>query len=244
MSILPQSASVVSRPVWRCAGGAQLAFAAASAVFVGGVVGGSVWAGVAWHGDSAKYFNENTPATWATVALLLWCGGLCWAVSRRLEVAGDGFAGFWWAGAVAFTLAGLDDGLRLHELVDHTFHDALGLDRKHPVTDHIDDVLVLGYAIILSLATWHHRRRLLALPRVVVPFALGGVAFAGMVALDMTAGAAWLEEGLKLAAAAAFLTGAAGAWWPPPHAVPPPMVARRDSDERREPEPHSPPARG
>ena len=174
------------------------------------------WVSVAVVGDAKAMFEENSPSTWATVALLLVCSWLCLRLRQGHRATGDGSASFWGWSAGAFLLAGLDDGLRLHELVEKLILAAANLP-KDKVWDRLDDALVGLYALALLGVAWRWRGRVLRLRAFVACGVAGTLFFAGMVAVDLAHvnDLAGLEEGFKLVAAGWFVSAALAATWDP-----------------------------
>ena len=186
----------------------RLGTLAVTVTFAAAVVAGCYWAGVELHGSSKHYFEEQTPSTWTSVTLLVLCGLTCWRVRGELRAAGDPYAAFWTACSVSFVLAGLDDGLRIHEFLDKTGHSILSWDKDHPITDHADDAFVALYGLALLAIAWRHRRSIVRERALLATWGLGAAGFVAMVWADMRAWPMWREEGLKLVAAGFFLGGA------------------------------------
>jgi hypothetical protein len=115
---------------------------------------------------------------------------------------------FAWASA-GLALLTLDETFALHELVGHNLHflaDVPGVERP-------DDLLFALYAVAVAVFAWHFRDLLLAHPRAVRLFAIGGLFFLIAVASDL---AGWpLDEvaepvaGLCLGAGLVLITAEA-----------------------------------
>ena len=160
--------------------------------------------GLAMRESAGAAFQEEQPGTWASAGLMLWSGALAaWAWA----IAGPGTRRVFWAtAALGMAILAIDHLFWIHERLDEAIHHMLGWNERHPVTDHLDDVIVLGYGLIAAAVLWRFRRELLDLPWFVFPLTAAACLFAAMVVLDVTGwGGLALEEGAKLLAAACIV---------------------------------------
>lgn len=188
--------------LWRAACGSVLAVAGATIAVLW-------WLGSA-RGDPALYFDEWEAGTYASAALLVACAIASAAVARRL--AGSGPARFWGIVAAGFGWLAYDEVFRVHERLDRWVHRRLGLDPSHPVTDHLDDLVVALYGVAALFLAWRWRRHLVGLPRLVRPLAAAAATGLAMFVVDVVHdGFMFVEESLKLVTGALLLCGILGA---------------------------------
>ena len=106
-----------------------------------------IWLGVTRYDRAARYFGEGRPAR-TTPA----CSSLASAVVAAVLARRAGrhpVRRFWWVVAGAFLYLSLDEVYGLHEELDRGVHKLLGWrDRRHWLTDHLDDVFVALYGVI------------------------------------------------------------------------------------------------
>jgi hypothetical protein len=164
-----------------------------------------IWLGESRHGKDWYYFKEGGPGTILSVANLLGCAAVCGWLGRRLSP--DPFARYWFGMCILFALAGFDDFFRLHESVSHRMSEWFGYSRRHRVLRHLDDVLLIAYAVAALVLTLMHARRLLALRPMIACFGLAGVFFGGMVSLDLLRWSYAYEDSMKILAGAVILCG-------------------------------------
>jgi hypothetical protein len=177
----------------------------------------------------ARYFRESSYTTWVSGAQLLAIGLLAWKIWRRRGgwLFPDGWkepSFLWFLIAIGFFFLSVDELVQVHESVDRSIHDLLGL-TETAVTDRLDDVLVAGYGLIglAVLFVYRHEFRLLR-PDFVLIIA-GFILMSLMVVLDIVSSdteifalfvsaeaartlagwAAAAEDAFKLLAEAAFL---------------------------------------
>lgn len=177
--------------------------------------------------DPLDHFEEGGPLTWYSAAQLLAAAVLCRRIRRQRPAAAPGRR-LWTALGLGFVFLALDELLKLHERIDAAAHALLSL-RQTAMSDRIDDLLVLAYALAGAALLWRWRdalRRHGALWR----YLAAGLALTlAMVAADIvsdspellrriTAGPArWgaalvvVEETVKLLAEAVLLAGIAHA---------------------------------
>ena len=162
-------------------------------------------AGWLTRGDPGRYFGEQRPGTLLSAGLLAASAETCRRI-HRLPAAAALFGRFWVVHAGLFAYLGLDELFRVHERLDRTIHKVLGLHHRHPVTDHLDDAILLGYAAFAA-ALWYRRRRaLIRLPWTVLTMVAAFAAFAAMMAVDLTAEVKAVEDTIKLLAGALILS--------------------------------------
>jgi hypothetical protein len=161
--------------------------------------------GYIWHDNTHRYFGERKAGTYLSFLNLLATAAVSASIAQRL--GGAPFARFWWMAAIGFAWLGLDDLFTLHERIDRGLHALLGLDPDHPVTDHLDDLIVAGYGVAALGLAYRHRvylQHLTSTHRI-----LGGafVLFAAMVVIDFLHWSKTIEDGLKLIAGTLILVG-------------------------------------
>jgi hypothetical protein len=99
---------------------------------------------------------------------------------------------------------------RLHENFDLWIHARAGVEPT-PLTDHLDDLLVLGYAVPAAAAAVLLRRFLVRSSATLKSWTIAAACFGTMAVLDITEAHAALEEIAKSAAAACLFIGVAAA---------------------------------
>jgi hypothetical protein len=155
------------------------------------------------NGDSTYYFGENRAGTYTNVALLVACAAAAHATARRTSAAADPAARrFWTFNAAAFAFLAADDQFSIHENLDKGVHWLFGMDPRHKVTTHLDDLIVLDYGVALLCVWWRHRATVLRHPWMIWAMAAGGAQFATMVAFDLFHLGKGTEEILKMSASA------------------------------------------
>jgi len=111
----------------------------------------------------------------------------------------------------------------LHEELDRGVHKLLGWhDRRHWLTDHLDDVFVALYGVIALAWADRHFERLVRLRWTALMFGVAFLCFVGMTVLDFAGLTAWLEDSLKLLAGTLILAGLLTACRDPASASPAP----------------------
>ena len=113
-------------------------FAAAIAVLVAVVSLGPV---LIQHGSPARLAREEAPLTYLSAAILL--ATSCCAAWIGLRQRGP-----WPWLAVGFGYLTLDELLRGHERLDWAIHHHLLRRPETPLTDHLDDLIIIGYVLI------------------------------------------------------------------------------------------------
>jgi hypothetical protein len=169
-----------------------------------------VWLGHAWHNAPHHYFREKQVGTYLSFVNLVAAGGVSALVARKLRPAPS--ARFWWWMAALLGWMACDDLFTIHEEIDRAIHAFFGLDPDHPVTDHLDDLIVAGYGVTALTVAWAHRSHLLTYPWTLWILALAFVLFAAMVVLDFAHGSKTAEEALKVVAGTLILVAFLAAW--------------------------------
>jgi len=206
-----------SSPRWRAVAGTLLAVwtIITPPLVVGGLV---------QHGNPAWHFGERRTGTWLSGALLLASSVIAALLAYDTRAPGDRRLRIVWltAAAAAFWLA-LDELLLIHERLDIWLHRGVldplwGLPTDHPVTDRIDDTIVVLYGVVAAAFLWRERRLLMRFPAMIACFTAAAALFAAMVALDIGPWrsvfghrlAAWIataEESIKLLAGVLIVCG-------------------------------------
>jgi hypothetical protein len=174
----------------------------------------SVWLATSRGKKPDYYFGEKRLETLASVGVLLWSAGVCLAIALK-RVPVTPFAPFWRNSAILFGYLALDDLLQIHENLDRAIHWVFRADPKHPVTDHLDDVIVLSYLFIAIAIAWRHLPRLLRLTAMLQMLAAGAALTVAMVAMDMMGDNKVVEDGLKLIAGVVIVMGFGAAYEDP-----------------------------
>ena len=171
--------------------------------FAAWVVGGSAAAAVVFalagwllRDDPGKYFGEKRPGTLLSVGLLLASAWTCRQIHRLAAAAP--FGRFWIVQGFLFLYLAVDELFRVHERLDRLVHSLLGLNDRHPVTDHLDDAIIGLYALVAAGLWLSHRVLLIRLRWMVLTMAAAFAAFAAMLVLDVTGGSKAVEDGVKI----------------------------------------------
>ena len=155
------------------------------------------------HGDPAFSFGEHRLGTYASVAVLAAAAWAAWRVALQLDR--DPFARVWRMGAVLLGFFAVDDFFMLHENADYIFHWLLARDPKDPLTDRIDDVIVITYPFVVAFFAWPSRKDLAALPWTLWSMVLALTMFAAMAVIDWLDASPIIEESIKIGAGGAIL---------------------------------------
>lgn len=92
-------------------------------------------------------FEEASLATLYSVCLLMLTAWICFQIAgERQSRAGASNAHFWRFVGVAFAFLAMDEGLQIHERLDHLIHLVFGI-TETAWSDRIDDLIVIGYGI-------------------------------------------------------------------------------------------------
>ena len=180
-----------------------------------------IWLGVTRYDRAARYFGEGRAGTYYSGLQLLASAVVAAVLARR--AGRHPVRHFWWVVAGAFLYLSLDEVYGLHEELDRGVHKLLGWhDRRHWLTDHLDDVFVALYGVIALAWADRHFERLVRLRWTALMFGVAFLCFVGMTVLDFTGLTAWLEDSLKLLAGTLILAGLLTACRDPASASPAP----------------------
>jgi hypothetical protein len=161
--------------------------------------------GQGWHDNPHRYFGERKAGTYLSFLNLLATGAVSASIARGLGRVP--FAHFWWAAAVGFVWLGCDDLFTFHERIDRALHGLLGLDPEHPVTDHLDDLIVAGYGLAALALAYRHRVALQPLGWMHRTLGLAFLLFTAMVVADVLHWSKAFEDGLKVVAGTLIFVG-------------------------------------
>lgn len=156
-----------------------------------------VYLGRTYRGLNHFYFKEWQPGTYLSVLVLIAAGVVSATIARGLP-GSDPFARFWWMAAVGLIYLGLDDLLTIHESMDFEIHRLLGRDPEHPITRHLDDLIVAAYGPLAAVLAYRYRVHIVPLRWTILIMVVAVVLFAGMVIFDITDWSNMIEESLKL----------------------------------------------
>jgi hypothetical protein len=175
-----------------------------------GAVVALMWVGHARYGDSHSYFGERKVGTYLSFLNLVATGVVAGMVAHRL--GGAPVARFWWVSAVGFVWLGCDDLFVLHERIDRGLHALLGWDPDHPLTDHLDDLIVAAYGLGALGLAFAYRAHLAVFRWMLTILAAAFVLFAAMVVVDFLHLSKTVEDALKVVAGTTILVGFLAAW--------------------------------
>lgn len=165
-----------------------------------------IWLGVTRYDRAARYFGEGRPGTYYSGLQLVASAVVAAVLARR--AGRHPVRRFWWVVASAFLYLSLDEVFGLHEELDRGVHKLLGWhDRRHWLTDHLDDAFVALYGLIALAWADRHFERLVRLRWTALMLGVAFVCFVGMTVLDFAGLTAWLEDSLKLLAGTLILAG-------------------------------------
>lgn len=112
-------------------------------------------------------FGETSVATLWSVLLLGMTSWVCFRVAADyVDNRQESYRGarlFWRFLAFSFAFLALDDGLQVHEGLDKLIHWSLGLEET-AVTDRLDDIIVLAYALAGAFILYVNRSELVRVP--------------------------------------------------------------------------------
>ncbi|MEM6911710.1 MAG: hypothetical protein AAF555_09005 [Verrucomicrobiota bacterium] len=155
--------------------------------------------------DAGALFNESGTGTHLNVLLLFGGGVLALCVWKRHDVAE--YRRFWLVVAIGLLYLALDDLAKVHEHIDIYIHKAFRADRGHPITDHLDDVIVLAYGPIAAVFAYKAREIILGYGWFLLMNALAVLPFSLMVVGDVFGFPIHLEESMKLLACSLISAG-------------------------------------
>lgn len=125
-------------------------------------------------GNPSRYFGEGRYTTFLSAAQLLTIGGLAWQIfivrNRQTALTGERRPLLqrahyvWLLMAAGFAFLAVDEVGELHERMDRFI--IRGLDLPHnPLTDRLDDAIMMSYGLIGLGVLWIYRKELLAYQR-------------------------------------------------------------------------------
>lgn len=161
--------------------------------------------GLLHYDRAARYFGEGRPGNYFSGLQLMAAAvaGACVA----LRVGRHPSRNFWWIIAGTMLALGLDEGFGLHEELDIGIHKLMGWhDRRHWLTDHLDDSFVALYGLIAVIFAERHLERIVRLRWTALLLALAFVLFVASSVLDFAGLVASLEESLELIAESLILS--------------------------------------
>lgn len=113
-----------------------------------------IWA-ILQNESPIEYFEETEVMTLMSSIQLLILAGLCWKIANyRKQVSSQlktwkSPVNLWRMLTVGFVFLALDDYFEIHENTDHFIHWIFGI-QETPLTDRIDDIIVISYSIVGS----------------------------------------------------------------------------------------------
>jgi hypothetical protein len=180
--------------------------------FVAGVVGGTLGLagvllalGAIQHGRAARHFSEGEVGTYASAALLIAAAAVAMRTSRRL--AGHPWAKSWLVAGAGFLFLAADELTLIHEGADKWIHARLGWPDDHPVTDHLDDAIIVLYGVAAAVWAFRSRERLLRLRWATCLLSAAVAVFVIMLVVDVSDASKAVEESLKLVTEALIVAG-------------------------------------
>jgi len=172
-----------------------------------------IWLGIHVYSVPDKYFRERRAGTYYSGLLLVASGVVAAAVGRC--VSEPAARRFWMVSGMGFVYLALDDVLSIHEELDRTLHRLIGWDRKHWLTDRLDDAIVVSYGLVAAVWTSWHRHAFLSLRWTRLLLAIAFAGFAVMVGLDVVERAHTLEEAVKLLSGTMIVIALLAAYFDP-----------------------------
>jgi hypothetical protein len=113
-----------------------------------------IWA-ILQNESPIEYFEETEVMTLLSSLQLLIIAGLCWKIANyRKQISSQrktwkSPVNLWRILTFCFIFLALDDYFEIHEKTDHFIHWILDI-QETPVTDRIDDIILLSYSVIGS----------------------------------------------------------------------------------------------
>jgi hypothetical protein len=170
------------------------------------VIGVLIWLGLIRSDRAAHFFRERRAGNYYSGLQLLASSVVAALLARK--AGRHPTRRFWWIIAGTMLILSLDETFGLHEELDVGTHKLMGWhDRRHWLTDHLDNTFVALYGVIAFVWAERHLEWLVRLRWTAVMLAAAFVCFVGMAVLDFTGLAAWLEESLELVAETLILSG-------------------------------------
>ena len=127
--------------------------------------------------DPKKYFKEFQLFTWLSFIKLLTVAYLNWKIYSHKKPAGTKLSfrddySIWFIIALGFLFLALDEVLLIHENTDKLIHILFGMEETG-LTDRIDDLIVLIYAILGILILYSYRNELIKYSKSIPYLAIG-----------------------------------------------------------------------
>jgi hypothetical protein len=170
------------------------------------VIGVLIWHGLIRYDRAAHFFRERRAGNYYSGLQLLASSVVAALLARK--AGRHPTRRFWCVIAGTLLALSLDETFGLHEELDVGIHKLMGWhDRRHWLTDHLDDVFVALYGVIAIVWAERHLEWLVRLRWTALMLATAFVCFVGMSVLDFTGIAASLEESLELVAETLILSG-------------------------------------
>lgn len=173
----------------------------------------TIAAGVAWHGNPARYFGERKFGTYLSFVTLMGAAILAALIAQRLR--GEPSRHFWLIAAGLFAWVACDDLFVFHERADKLLHALIGWDPDDPLTDAGDDAIVALYGLFAAWQAYRHRQHLLRLRWMVLTMAVAFACFCVMVVLDVRHSSKAMEDTFKVAAGTLIVVALLAAYWDP-----------------------------
>ena len=119
-------------------------------------------------GDLDNQFRESGIVTYTSAALLALTAAMSLRIGR-LRRAGAGWSWrdpriVWLAIGLGFVWLALDDLAQIHENLDRLLHRLAGIEET-PLTDRLDDLIILAYGLIGAGVMWACRSELRRFPQ-------------------------------------------------------------------------------
>lgn len=161
--------------------------------------------GLITHDRAARYFGEGRAGNYFSALQLFACFVVAASVTRK--VGRHPSRRLWWIITVTMLLLSLDEAFGLHEELDVGIHKLMGWhDRRHWLTDHLDNTFVALYGLIALVWVERHLEELVRLRWTALMLGIAFACFIGMAVLDFTGLVASLEESLELTAESLILS--------------------------------------
>jgi len=187
------------------------------------LVGLTLIAGVAWHGNPARYFGERKFGTYLSFVMLISAATLSVLIAQRLGQSPS--RRFWLVAAGLFAWVACDDLFVFHERADQLVHAVLGWNPNDALTDGGDDLIVAVYGIFAAWQAYRHREHLLQLRWMVLTMGVAFACFCGMIVYDVMHWSKAVEDTFKVAAGTLIVAALLAAYWDPALARRPPATS-------------------